>query len=449
MLFGVNISESWLHEAASVMRCKHGRLPFTYLGLPIGGDSRKLCFWHQLVEKIRKRLSGWKCENLSFGGRLILLKSVLSSIPVYFLSFFRAPSGKWVWRCLEERDSLWSLVLKAKYGQEGGWVCFAERVGSVWWRNVNSVRVGGGVRDNRWLVDNICRRVGNDRDTLFWLDPWLEECPLQRSFCRLYDLAENKSVSVADMFEAGWGIGGEAWKWRRRLFAWEEELLLGCVGKLANIFLQVDEVDRWVWKLHSSQSYSVKSAYSYLSASETRISDSFDRFLWLKSVPLKVNIFVWRLFLNRLPTKDNLQKRGSIGDHQLLCSALCGFSEDLNHLFFQCPVYGRLWLVISKWLGISTVLHGVVDAHSVQFCGLGGASKGSTKVFTIIWISVLYVIWRDRNNRIFKLVHESIDKLAERVKLQTFWWLKSSYVLFDFDYLGWRQNPWSCFQTVV
>ncbi|GAU35351.1 hypothetical protein TSUD_337430 [Trifolium subterraneum] len=56
-----------------------------------------------------------------------------------------------------------------------------------------------------------------------------------------------------------------------------KELVLGCVGKLANIFLQVDEVDIWVWKLHSSQSYSVKSAYSYLSASETRISDSFDR----------------------------------------------------------------------------------------------------------------------------------------------------------------------------
>ncbi|GAU48338.1 hypothetical protein TSUD_267630 [Trifolium subterraneum] len=190
--------------------------------------------------------------------------------------------GKWVWRCLEERDSLWSLVLKAKYGQEGGRVCFAEGVGSAWWRNVNSVRVGVGVQDNRWLVDNICRRVGNGRDTLFWLDPWLEECPLQRSFCRLYELAENTSISVADMFEAGWGIGGEEWKWRRRLFAWEEELVLGCIGKLANIFLQVDEVDRWVWKLHSSQSYSVKSVYSYLSASETRISDSFDR----KEVPL-------------------------------------------------------------------------------------------------------------------------------------------------------------------
>jgi hypothetical protein len=93
MLFGVNVNDSWLHEAASVMRCKHGCLPFTYLGLPIGGNPRRIQFWLPLIEKIRKRLSGWKCKNLSIGGRLILLKSVLSSIPVYFLSFFKAPSG--------------------------------------------------------------------------------------------------------------------------------------------------------------------------------------------------------------------------------------------------------------------------------------------------------------------------------------------------------------------
>jgi len=76
-----------------VMHCKHGRILFLYLGLPIGGDPRKLHFWQPLVERIRRWLSGWKCENLSLGGRLVLLKSVLSSIPVYFLSFFKAPSG--------------------------------------------------------------------------------------------------------------------------------------------------------------------------------------------------------------------------------------------------------------------------------------------------------------------------------------------------------------------
>ena len=44
MLTGVNISDSWLLEAVLVMRCRKGSIPFIYLGLPIGGDSRKLSF---------------------------------------------------------------------------------------------------------------------------------------------------------------------------------------------------------------------------------------------------------------------------------------------------------------------------------------------------------------------------------------------------------------------
>ncbi|GAU46155.1 hypothetical protein TSUD_401590 [Trifolium subterraneum] len=214
-------------EKTSVMCCKYGQLPFLYLGLSIGGDPRKLNFWYPLVDRIRNRLSGWKCKNLSIGGRLILLKSVFSSIPIYYLSFFSAPPGKWVWRLLVEHDSLWSMVLKAKYSEEGGRVRFDEGVGSVWWRSLNRVRSGAGLLDSRWLKDNLIRKIGNGREALFWKDPWLDDCSLARSFGRLFDLAENKLITVHDMYEAGWGVGGEAWKWRRRLYAWEEDLVFG------------------------------------------------------------------------------------------------------------------------------------------------------------------------------------------------------------------------------
>jgi hypothetical protein len=93
MLTGVNISSTWLVEAASVLNYRTGTIPFLYLGLPIGGDSRKLSFWKPVVERITSRLSSWNNKFLSFGGRLVLLKSVLSSLPVYFLSFFKAPTG--------------------------------------------------------------------------------------------------------------------------------------------------------------------------------------------------------------------------------------------------------------------------------------------------------------------------------------------------------------------
>jgi len=93
MLVGVNVSDSWLNEAASVLHCRVGRVMFVYLGLSIGGDPRRLNFWEPLLRSIKLRLSGFNSLFLSFGGRLVLLKSVFTSLPVYALSFFKAPSG--------------------------------------------------------------------------------------------------------------------------------------------------------------------------------------------------------------------------------------------------------------------------------------------------------------------------------------------------------------------
>ncbi|CAJ2647905.1 unnamed protein product [Trifolium pratense] len=93
MLVGVNIPDSWLGEAAYALCCKVGKIIFLYLGLPIGGDPRRLGFWEPVLDRLKKSLSGWRSRFLSFGGLLVLLKSVLTSLSVYALSFFKAPSG--------------------------------------------------------------------------------------------------------------------------------------------------------------------------------------------------------------------------------------------------------------------------------------------------------------------------------------------------------------------
>jgi mannosylglycoprotein endo-beta-mannosidase len=92
MLVWVNMSDSWLHEATSALRCKVGKILFLYLGLPIGGNPRRLGFSEPVLACIRSRLSGWGSRILSFGGPLVLLKFVLTLLFVYALSFFKAPS---------------------------------------------------------------------------------------------------------------------------------------------------------------------------------------------------------------------------------------------------------------------------------------------------------------------------------------------------------------------
>jgi hypothetical protein len=59
-----------------------------YLGLPaLVGADRSDCFMH-FVERILQRISGWKEKLLSTGGKEILIKAVLQSIPVYAMSVF-------------------------------------------------------------------------------------------------------------------------------------------------------------------------------------------------------------------------------------------------------------------------------------------------------------------------------------------------------------------------
>jgi len=44
--------------------------------------------WSKIEERFEKKLSCWKAKYLSYGGRLVLLNSVLSSLPMFMMSCF-------------------------------------------------------------------------------------------------------------------------------------------------------------------------------------------------------------------------------------------------------------------------------------------------------------------------------------------------------------------------
>jgi len=56
LLVGINIIESWLQEAAFILSCKIGKIYFMYLGIPIGGDARRLSFWDLVIERLKSRV---------------------------------------------------------------------------------------------------------------------------------------------------------------------------------------------------------------------------------------------------------------------------------------------------------------------------------------------------------------------------------------------------------
>lgn len=85
---GINTKGNWLRASAQFLICKVGGLLLRYLGFPIGASPKWLATWNPVVQKVCNRLSEWESKTLSFGGRIVLLKYVISALLVYFLSFF-------------------------------------------------------------------------------------------------------------------------------------------------------------------------------------------------------------------------------------------------------------------------------------------------------------------------------------------------------------------------
>ena len=160
----------------------------------MGSSSKSWSVWQPLISKFESRLAKWKQRCLSMGGRISLINSVLSAMPIYLLSFFKIPKkvvqkavsiqrnflwgggveaariawvnwdtvclpkskgglgikdltkfneallGKWGWELANNHNQLWARVLLSKYG---GWntLCSGRDSAhfSQWWKDLRSV----------------------------------------------------------------------------------------------------------------------------------------------------------------------------------------------------------------------------------------------------------------------------------------------------------------------
>jgi hypothetical protein len=76
---------------ANLLGCQVASLLMTYLGLLLGASYKSTSIWNGVIEKMERRLAGWKRMYLSKGARLTLINSTLSNIPTYYLSLFPIP----------------------------------------------------------------------------------------------------------------------------------------------------------------------------------------------------------------------------------------------------------------------------------------------------------------------------------------------------------------------
>ena len=129
------MAERDIQDFFTVLNCRFMAFPFVYLGVPVRGNPRRRALWQPILLKLRKKLSSWKKKTLSFGGRACLLKSVLSTLPLFFLSFLKVPKG-----FVTEATSIMRNFLWGGYEEETklAWVRWEKL---CWPKNVGGLRV--------------------------------------------------------------------------------------------------------------------------------------------------------------------------------------------------------------------------------------------------------------------------------------------------------------------
>ena len=74
-----------INGLAAILGCKVESLPVKYLGLPLGAQFKSVAIWSSILERMERRLHGWRKRYLPKGWRIALIKNTLSSLPPYLI----------------------------------------------------------------------------------------------------------------------------------------------------------------------------------------------------------------------------------------------------------------------------------------------------------------------------------------------------------------------------
>ncbi|CAN0884957.1 Putative ribonuclease H protein At1g65750 [Linum grandiflorum] len=168
-----------------------------------------------------------------------------------------------------------------------------------------------------------------------------------------------------------------------------------------------------VWPLHSSGAFSVRSFMKVLRKQTFPGEDDFPAScIWRKEVPKKIQGFMWLVYLGRILTMDNLQKRGLIAPNR--CSLCKRAAESIDHIFLECSYSQKIWNRFSSTLSFTGPHYHIMTKVIKGWKGMNFTVEFD--LFRGVFLHAFYwFIWLERNGRIFKNIVRSDIHVAHKI----------------------------------
>ncbi|XP_062112554.1 uncharacterized protein LOC133823726 [Humulus lupulus] len=349
-------------------------LPFRYLGIPVCSKKISAAECNGILEKMVAQIKVWSSRNLSYMGRVTLINFVLITIHSYWTQIMILP--KKLLKGVEAicRAFLWKGLADINGPGLVAWqhVCFPKKAGGLGFRKVldwNMAAMGKYV----WAI-------ATKKDNLFV-----------------------KWINNVYLMDRNW---------------WEYQPPTDC---------------SWYWKrlVVVKEAFKAKADLSYFAALRYSIKIGHDllfdqplavgwsKVVWDRLSILKHRIVLWLVMLQRLRTRDQIQKFEPLVDQTCL---LCGAdNETIGHLFFHCHYSSACLQKIKHWMGWKSASLDLLQL--IRW--INKAKKMSAIRKNIMYATLaalVYHIWRVRNdvywNKKFWHITNTVQKVEREIQVR-------------------------------
>eukprot|EP00253_Pinus_taeda_P025774 PITA_25774 len=420
-IFFFNTHPTTQRAIARILGFSIASLPTKYLGAPLFTYARKHSSWTSLLEKLEAKLSLWTHRSLNMASRLVLIKVVLQSMPLYLFSILAAP--KWVLKAIKklQRNFLWgssgpnrkwALVKweKACLPKIGGGIGLRDPehrnmiVGAkIWWKwlsypDTQWAQIWTAKYANNFPLEERVRMTEISKGSAIW-----NSALLNRDLVQKHSFWEVKSGCVAPFWTDSWQQlpNHRAWKEVSAILPHgPEEVQTALAEELKKRkIIKADGPDSLRWGYAEKGTFTSTEAY-HIIIKGNYIKDKIWERIWQPPIWPKISTFLWLLSHNRTLTWENLRKRKFTGPS--ICLNCKIEEESTTHLMHLCPLSRRIWEKVSFHCQKEVRVRGDINNTLRSWPQQPYQCNILNTLWQIIPGIVMWNIWKERNRRVFK-----------------------------------------------